>query len=617
MTRFLAAVSLLLLLIQSAMGITWHIFSDGVGDAPTIQSALNQSAWGDSILCAPGTYYENLAMVSGRTLVSEEDPEVTILNGSNISHVIYCFSVKEAVISGFTIEDGRAELGGGLYCEESSFLFQGNIVRQNTVVGTAYGAGIYTTLCPRGMTIKENLIYDNHSPYIGGGICCNGDDRSTIFGNTIYGNTAPWGAGIITYNGSDILIERNIVVNNHTGKGVYVHSSATATILCNDVWFNTTANYHGPDQTGINGNISVDPLFCDPNLFDFHLDEESPCLPGNHPDGSDCELIGALPGGCAPNPFFILSITDVGNDQGRQVRVKWAKHPFDPSGPGPIVTHYSIFRRVDDFLLFGPGPAAVGDVGYGMPPGDWDFIKTVPAYGNSTYSTVCPTLCDSTIAHGDCWSVFFVRAGTGDPAVFYDTEPDSGQSVDNLSPGPPSNLRWESPGLLAWEESEAEDFDYFTVYGSHDPVFIQAEVIGYTIETEMDVSSTDYGYYHVTASDFSGNEGDPATIEAETSSLAGEELPVAFALRSIHPNPGGEPIRISFDLPREAALRLRVFDVTGRLVKKLVDDRRPAGHHALTWRATDDSGRPIAGGVYWVSMEAAGYAETRKLIILE
>ena len=47
------------------------------------------------------------------------------------------------------------------------------------------------------------------------------------------------------------------------------------------------------------GNFSADPLFCSKVIpRDYHLEDGSPCAPGNHPDGADCGVIGALPADC-------------------------------------------------------------------------------------------------------------------------------------------------------------------------------------------------------------------------------------------------------------------------------------------------------------------------------
>jgi hypothetical protein len=64
---------------------------------------------------------------------------------------------------------------------------------------------------------------------------------------------------------------------------------------------NTGGDYVGylVGQNGIRGNISQDPKFCDISGVDFHVEDCSPCLPGNHPDGYDCGgTIGLYDSGC-------------------------------------------------------------------------------------------------------------------------------------------------------------------------------------------------------------------------------------------------------------------------------------------------------------------------------
>jgi hypothetical protein len=64
----------------------------------------------------------------------------------------------------------------------------------------------------------------------------------------------------------------------------------------------------------------------------------------------------------------------------------------------------------------------------------WDYIATVPARGDAIYQYVAPTLCDSSISGGMCWSAFFVSAMTPDPLTYFDSPVDSGYSLDNLAP---------------------------------------------------------------------------------------------------------------------------------------------------------------------------------------
>ena len=131
--------------------------------------------------------------------------------------------------------------------------------------------------------------------------------------------------------------------------------------------------------------------------------------------------------------------------------------------------------------------------------------------------TVSPTLCDSTIAQGMCWSAFFVRAHTPEPLIFFDTAVDSGYSVDNLAPAAPGDLHFTGPTTLAWAESPEEDFNYFSICGSVLATFDStASLLGQTTSTTWDVSVTPMPFYHVTATDFSGNEGEASTIGSST-----------------------------------------------------------------------------------------------------
>jgi hypothetical protein len=176
----------------------------------------------------------------------------------------------------------------------------------------------------------------------------------------------------------------------------------------------------------------------------------------------------------------ILSVTDVGNDEGRQVRLNWARCCYDTSGSPVTITEYSIWRRIgEDKANVQSKEILVSDLemfdgGRVYPPGEWDFIKTVPARGEEEYNTVCPTLGDSTQAGGMYWSVFFVSAMTSDPSVYFDSDPDSGYSLDNIPPLPirdlevnPNSwftLKWTVPGEYEGEHPiSTYDIRYNTV----------------------------------------------------------------------------------------------------------------------------------------------------------
>jgi hypothetical protein len=97
--------------------------------------------------------------------------------------------------------------------------------------------------------------------------------------------------------------------------------------------------------------------------------------------------------------------------------------------------------------------------------------------------------------------------------------------------------------------------------------------------------------------------------------LAGSAL--AFALHQNSPNPvGGTVTRISFAVPRASAATLRVYDVTGRLVRTLLDGPVEAGAHTLDWNGRNADGRDVASGVYFYRLQADGREATRKMVML-
>ena len=93
-----------------------------------------------------------------------------------------------------------------------------------------------------------------------------------------------------------------------------------------------------------------------------------------------------------------------------------------------------------------------------------------------------------------------------------------------------------------------------------------------------------------------------------------DDQPVAFAL-GVHPNPSAGPADIEYSLPREAPVRLRVFDVAGREVARLVDGPQPAGRHVAIWSGTPAAAHARAG-IYLIRFETPEGTWTKRLALL-
>jgi hypothetical protein len=311
----------------------------------------------------------------------------------------------------------------------------------------------------------------------------------------------------------------------------------------------------------------------------------------------------------------IISVADVGNDQGRQVRVQWARSCWDAAGDSVEITGYALYRRQDAFKKADE---------HGL-PGDksanWDYLVTIPARLAPTYQYVAPTLCDSTAESGACWSVFMVTALTGSVPQFYDSYPDSGYSVDNLAPGAPSgaSATYGADVALNWNPNPEEDFRYFRIYRGDEEGF-QPDPIN-LVHTTSDTTWTDSGgliadHYKITAVDFAGNESPPSS-PGQISGVP-SNLPTTFRLGQNRPNPFNPSTTITFDLPTSMRVDLRIYDVSGRLVRSLINgETMTAGNRDAVWNGRDDGGRIVATGVYFYRLTAGEYGETKRMMLVK
>ena len=214
------------------------------------------------------------------------------------------------------------------------------------------------------------------------------------------------------------------------------------------------------------------------------------------------------------NTITITKISDVGNDQGKQVRIDWSSFFCNDT----LVTHFTIFRKIDTLLVSSLGVNSEIFSSGDYPPGQWEMLGTYPAYGETLYSATVPTLKDSTITEGMYWSLFFVRAGTNNPINYFDSPVDSGYSVDNLAPSTPIGLfasHQPTRTKLTWVRSSDSDFDYYTIYRDTVSGFMpnSSNRLGFTIDTTFFDTTPPWGityYYRVSATDFSGNESNPS-----------------------------------------------------------------------------------------------------------
>jgi hypothetical protein len=105
----------------------------------------------------------------------------------------------------------------------------------------------------------------------------------------------------------------------------------------------------------------------------------------------------------------------------------------------------------------------------------------------------------------------------------------------------------------------------------------------------------------------------PSGLEVQPSL---EVMPKIMALGQAVPNPAKGSIAISYDLPVETQASLKVYNLSGQLVRTLVSGKEKAGYKRVTWDGRRKNGIRVPSGVYFYRLEAGSFTATRKIVVI-
>ena len=90
----------------------------------------------------------------------------------------------------------------------------------------------------------------------------------------------------------------------------------------------------------------------------------------------------------------------------------------------------------------------------------------------------------------------------------------------------------------------------------------------------------------------------------ENLSIDNKLLPNAFVLHQNYPNPFNPKTVIRYDLPKEATVKILIYDMLGRLVTTVADNKHSAGFKQVHWDATNKFGKKVSAGLYLYTIQA-------------
>lgn len=274
----------------------------------TIQEGIEAANEGDTVLVEIGTYYENLdfegkniTLASTFILSGDESViEETVIDGGQNWSVVSFNNGEDSTASliGFTITNGEAHYGGGIYCKSYNTIRGPNlenlIITGNTAVAyinSGCGGGVYSKGVNLQMTdvqISSNFagfgagaFFENSSPVIlgslvtnnqatesGGGIYC---ENTLLYLNdvAIEYNQGGKGGGISLIN-SNFEFEDITVEYNHAGSGggFYLNSDNGGSITFNDFSFSNNSGGSGGALYSHNVSLVLNNIICKDNESD-------------------------------------------------------------------------------------------------------------------------------------------------------------------------------------------------------------------------------------------------------------------------------------------------------------------------------------------------------------
>jgi hypothetical protein len=253
-------------------------------DYSTIQGGVDAASNGDTVLVAPGTYYERVTMSDGVTLLGSGADVTTIDGGGGGGHIVV-FNVADGKISGFTLTNSGSDplYSAGVFTSQCSVTVTDCIITGNER-GITVSSNSHAYVA-RNMVVNQNglqAVWFSHSSgaIVGNvvasnawqGIECDGSFPN-IINNTIVNNFA---FGLNVNPAGPQIISNNIITGNRIGiiaVGEAVSPLPLLHISYNDVWNNTDADYW--EEYGVipgpvisqpfvpspgTGEISADPL---------------------------------------------------------------------------------------------------------------------------------------------------------------------------------------------------------------------------------------------------------------------------------------------------------------------------------------------------------------------
>jgi hypothetical protein len=182
---------------------------------------------------------------------------------------------------------------------------------------------------------------------------------------------------------------------------------------------------------------------------------------------------------------------------------------------------------------------------------------------------------------------------------------------------------------ITWDavsHADLEGYDLFRAeWENGEYAKVNMDPIVGTSFSDFEISSGRYYWYYVVAvyagsygeaESFASNKdyGHMGTVGTDDENPS---IPSTFYISQNYPNPFNPSTTISYGLPSDSNVKIKIYNLLGQSVRLLVDEHQTAGYKAVVWDGHDHSGSKVSSGVYFYTIDAGNYHDSKKMLMIK